>query len=958
MTTTGLRHGSVAVAVLALIVAGVVVAIRTRGIESLSAAEVRAIEAAMRDGAPAPGNGYALALKAWMTVLGEADRVIRSLSVAFAVAALLPLGWIAFRRGAVVALVAMAIMATSWPFIAIAGDAQSMALTMALSTGAMAVLAWAMSGRRWRLLPAVAVTAVGIGVEPAVLLVVPAQVAWVLMDGPANRGREIGGTVLAWGAVLTGVLIVLGGVVLLARPDIVAEPTGLDGGLALAGPGRAGALWLVVAGSSLVVAGLRRARAPTGADPGPGSSITVLALAWATLPLVIGVVWAAATGRGVGDAVAVALPGIALAIAGTAHSVSWRSGWPAAMTLIASAGLLLVAVAPNSPLRTATRTDWRAVADILATDGTRWDRLLDPGPGPMSAIVYYGRARGVLDRMPPPVDPADAALADPRGPFRLWTLATAEPIAPPQAGFLTVSTQDTRTFSVRLEQRATVDATVAVVGATASGVQAAVSAARAGADVVLVAATLDVGGMVTNGLGHTDIGDKTTVGGQTREFYERIARIYELGRFGHFIAWDHEPWVARRAFEAMLDEAGVRVIPAAPMDRTVGPTMTDSQIEDIVTPDGTRISASTFIDATYEGDLLAAANVPYAVGREGRATYGESLAGVRPVSTPGYKAQVYGRYFGTGRPLPGVAAEPAEPVGTADRLIQAYTFRLCVTDVPSNQIPFAKPTGYQRRDFVLVERAIATWTRRAGTPPPLEAMVTITRLPNGKGDLNNAGLYSTDLVGGSTLWPDADDAERARIQDVHTAWVAGYLFFLRSDPAVPASLREAISAWGLCADEFITTDGWPTQLYVREARRMVGEVVLTQRDVMTGHAHAEPVALGSYRIDNHYVQRVLDPDGIVLGEGAMSGPVQPYQIPMDVMIPPRGTVDNLVVSVAVSTSHVAWTSLRMEPTFMMLGEAAGLIAVERSRTGVPTWDVPYAPIGSALLGRGAVLTLD
>ncbi len=948
--------GTTGLALLVLIVAGVVVAIRSRGIESLSAAEVRAIETSLRAGGPAVGSGYTAALAAWISWLGATDGIVRALSTALAIAALLPLGWIGFRRSPMVALVAMAVMATAWPFIAIAGDAQSMALSMALSTLAMAVLAWARTGPRWWLLVAVIVTAVSVGVEPAVLLVVPAQVAWLVADSPSGR-HEVGVTILARGALLAGVGIGLAGAILLTQPALLKDPTSVDRGLAIVGPGRAGAIWLAVAGLSLAVTGLRRSRGLPVDGPGPVSSTAVLAFAWAAIPLVAGIVWAVVTGVGGGDSVAVALPGVALAIACTVERGSWRNGWPAALTIFVSAGLLLAAIAPSSPFRVATKTDWRAVAGVLSTEGTRWDVLLDPGPGPMSVIDHYVRARGVADRMPQLIDPSHAAIADPRGAFRLWAVGIDPSPGPVPAGFVSVSTRDAATFSIRLAQRATVEATVAVYGATASGVQAAVSAARAGADTVLVAATLDVGGMVTNGLGHTDIGDKSTVGGQTKEFYERIGEIYELGRYGHAIAWDHEPSVARHAFEAMLDEAGVRVIPAAPMDRTVGPTMAGSRIESFVTSAGARISSSAFVDATYEGDLMAAAKVPYTVGREGTTTYGESMAGVRPVSTPAFRRQVYGRRYGDGAPLPGISDEPPGPLGSADALTQAFTFRLCVTDVPSNRITFARPAGYRRSQFVLIERAVDTWTRRSGAPPPVEAMVTIARLPNDKGDLNNAGLYSTDLIGGSSEWAEATDVERAEIWEAHRRWVAGYLYFLRTDESIPPELRAGIGAWGLCADEFTTTSGWPTQLYVREARRMVGEVVLTQQDVTTGSLQGEPVAIGSYRIDNHDVQRVLDANGIVLGEGAMTAPVRPYQIPMRVLIPPSGTVDNLVVSVAVSASHVAWTSLRMEPTFMMLGEAAGLVAVEHATSGVAVWDIPYRSIAPTLRARGAILEL-
>jgi hypothetical protein len=693
-----------------------------------------------------------------------------------------------------------------------------------------------------------------------------------------------------------------------------------------------------------------------------GGLVWGLALAWVPAVLLAGITGTLVVGGpALGVAVALALPALAIAVghlvvaASVGRSMADASAKRAVViaTVVVMAAAALPAVAGL-----ALAPDWRAAVAELGPRVSRWDALVSDDAGATAALERHAVAAGVLDALPPRIGSDDRRLGDQNGPFRVWLLGSGGDAGPSvPAGYVEREAVQVRGLTIRLVTRPEVTAQVAVYGATPSGIMAAIAARQAGADVVLIAVDAHVGGMTTSGLGHTDIGDKRTVGGLALELYTRLGRHYEMGRYGNFLAWDHEPSAAQAVLDAMLDEAGVRVVPGAAMDRTIPLAVDGARITAFTTTSGTRIAADSWVDATYEGDLMAAAGVPWTIGREATTTYGESLAGVRPVGLPDFKQQVYGRYYGNGDLLPGISPVPAASPGAADERIQAYTFRVCVSDVPAQAIPFPAPDGYDRSAFVLVQRAIETWTERAGEPPPLDAVLTISRLPNGKGDLNNARLFSTDVIGESTTWAQADDGERARLYERHVGWVAGLLHFLGTDEAVPAPLRSAVSAWGLCADEFAATEHWPPQLYVREARRLVGDVVLTQADIQAGAAQSDPVAIGSFRIDNHYVQRVLDADGIVLGEGSLDADVRPYHVPMRALLPPRGSIQNLVVSVTVSTSHVAWSSLRMEPTFMMLGEAAGLIASAATAGGLAVQDVPYVLVGAQLRDRGAVLDL-
>jgi hypothetical protein len=434
----------------------------------------------------------------------------------------------------------------------------------------------------------------------------------------------------------------------------------------------------------------------------------------------------------------------------------------------------------------------------------------------------------------------------------------------------------------------------------------------------------------------------------------RVAERREPG--ASTVGWSYEPHVAARVFGALLHEAHVVLYLNKHLDRTQPPELEGDRIAALRMTDGTRLAGRVFIDATYEGDLMAAAGVPFSVGRESIAAYGESLAGVdvdEPISPS--STLVLG-LDGQGRPLPGVDVATIEP-GSSDALVQAATYRLCVSSDPANQLPFVRPDGYDPTAYELIGRAIAKVRERTRAVPPLASILTLARLPDRKADLNNYGLFSTDLVGGASGWANADDVGRQAIRDAHRAWVAGLLWYLETDPGVPARLHRQLAKWGLCADEFVATGGWPTELYIREARRLVGSIVLTQHDLRDHVSKPDPIALGTYRIDAHYVRRVLGADNLVRGDGQLSAATLPYQIPYAAIVPPPGSVDNLLVSVTVSASHVAWASIRTEPTLMQIGEAAGVAAAVAVRDGVGVREVDYNAIRTILLAGHGILSV-
>jgi hypothetical protein len=493
---------------------------------------------------------------------------------------------------------------------------------------------------------------------------------------------------------------------------------------------------------------------------------------------------------------------------------------------------------------------------------------------------------------------------------------------------------------------------VVVYGGTAGGVIAAVSAAREGLSVALLEPGGQLGGMTSGGLGRTDHGRKETIGGYSLEFYQRTGKKY-----GEPVTWYFEPHVAELVLQEMVAEVKVRVLFDHRLREEGGVRKRKGRITELFCDNGQAFTAKVFIDATYEGDLMAWAKQSYAIGREPSSQYGESLAGVRPRDP---KHQFDFPVAGHANEkktvlLPEIQSGPRGEIGAGDRKVQAYNFRMCLTRNPNNQIPFPRPKGYTPSRYALLSRYLDGLAKHLKRPVEMKDILGVAELPNGKTDVNNRGAFSTDYIGGSWAYPEANYQTRVEIWQQHIDYTAGLLYFLANDELVPEALRKEIASWGLAADEFAATNQWPHQLYVREARRMTGDFIMTQKDIQGELTKADSIGMGSYNSDSHNVQRYLAADGTVQNEGNMEVPVKPYEIPYRILLPKKKTVTNLLVSVCVSSSHVAYSTLRMEPVFMIMGHAAGVaarIAIDRN---LPVQDVPADVLRERLRAQGAVL---
>lgn len=485
---------------------------------------------------------------------------------------------------------------------------------------------------------------------------------------------------------------------------------------------------------------------------------------------------------------------------------------------------------------------------------------------------------------------------------------------------------------------------VVVYGATPGGIVAAVAASRMGASVALVEPYDHIGGMMTNGLSWTDRGDVAVIGGIAMEFFNRVAAI-------EGVAWRFAfpPSTAARVFGDML--AGTNVSVHLEERLVEGPgavAMDGERITSIQMESGNSFTGSTFIDATYEGDLMARAGVDYRIGREAIAEYGESFAGVRP--------QRRVMYVPAGMD-PGFPLSAPGPVGSADTRIQNSNFRVCLSADPVNSpIPFPEPADYDPDRYDIVAAYIAQRTA-AGLTPSLEWVLHVDGLADRKFDLNEGGSLSFGIPGLNYAYPEASYAEREQIVEAHRTSQQGFLYFIATDPRVPESMRNAINQYHLCPDEFLDNGNWPRQLYIREARRMTGAYVVSQHDVGQLRSKNDIIGIASYNLDAHAVSRWINEAGDLVIEGGLpfTGTSR-WAIPYRSLTPKPGEATNLLVPVAASATHVAYASLRMEPQFMIMGQAAGTAAAMAASAGTSVQAVPYAALRSALIGAGAVLT--
>lgn len=518
---------------------------------------------------------------------------------------------------------------------------------------------------------------------------------------------------------------------------------------------------------------------------------------------------------------------------------------------------------------------------------------------------------------------------------------------------------------------------IVVYGATSGGIIAAVAAARKGYSVILVEPSGHLGGLTTGGLGATDIGLEGTIGGMSLEFYRSVREYYRfddtweyesrseyMERSGQFFQPDREgmfgfePHVTKKIYEDMLQQAGV---PVVMNDRIVlgsrGIEKRDNKITAIITEKGSVYRGDIFIDASYECDLMAMAGVSYHVGREANAKYDETLNGIQAVQThnhifPGFVDPYIEPGNAQSGILPGVHnGEPGEEF-SEDHRVQAYCFRMCLTDEPANQIPFEQPHGYDELQYELLFRNFEAGENRIPWLPG--------GMPNRKTDTNNRWGFSTNMVGVNYGYPDGYYTTREELIGMQEHYQRGLMWALANHPRVPEPIRNEVARWGLAADEFIDNNNWPTQIYVREARRMIGEYVTTEHDCRRMRIAPDPVGLGSYTMDSHNVQRYITKQGCVQNEGNIEvSPGGPYAISYRSLLPKRNECANLLVCTnGVSSSHIAFGSIRMEPVFMMLGQSAAAAAVLSLQDGVDLHDIDYPKLGNRLIADGQRLDID
>jgi hypothetical protein len=493
-----------------------------------------------------------------------------------------------------------------------------------------------------------------------------------------------------------------------------------------------------------------------------------------------------------------------------------------------------------------------------------------------------------------------------------------------------------------------------VYGATAAGVATAVAASRDGLKVVLIDPGHHIGGMVAGGLSSTDKGNPAVIGGLSLEFFQRVGAHY-----GKPIEWNFEPHVASEVFSALLQEAHVETVLDSPLDEHHGVDKRAGTIVAIHTVNGKTFRGRIFADCSYEGELMGLAGVTYTWGRESQQQYSESLAGVRGPQRPDHLFTVHvSPYDAHGHLLPEVQPGQPGPLGSGDKKVQAYGFRLCVTRRDGNKIPFPKPPDYNPARYEILARLVAALTVAKGRPPHMNEMMILSSLRGDKYDVNSLGAVSTDHIGASWKFPTADRKERQAIWQDHYNYEAGFFYYLGHSDRIPQSLRDEVNSWGLAKDEFTDMNGWPWQLYIREGRRMVGEYVMTQRDIQTDLRKPDAIGMGSYQSDSHGVERIATPDGWTQNEGEMYVPTHPYQIPYRMILPKPSETRNLLVPVCFSASHVAYSTLRMEPQYMIIGQAAGVAAYIALHDHVSIYDLPMTEFHQQLLKEHVVLSLQ
>lgn len=540
---------------------------------------------------------------------------------------------------------------------------------------------------------------------------------------------------------------------------------------------------------------------------------------------------------------------------------------------------------------------------------------------------------------------------------------------------------------------------VVIYGGTSAGVASAIQTSRMGKSVVLIEPTNRLGGLTTGGLGQTDIGNKHVIGGISREFYQNIRKYYDNPKNwkwqkredyfdegqtrtdkGEDAMWTFEPSAALNVYDQMLKRERVDVVYGERLNRQNGVVKKGNSIVSITMENGSKYTGKMFIDATYEGDLMATSGVSYRVGRESNSEYGETLNGVQAnrinrtlkwtLSRNAHNHNFIDKvdpYVIKGDPksglLPFIIQGPPGVDGEGDKGIQAYCFRMTLTDHPENRIPFKKPDNYNELNYELLFR---NYEAASG---PIEKMYSYgeplihwinSPMPNRKTDTNNQKGFSTDFIGQNHDYPEASYAEREKIVQAHRDYQQGLMWTLANHPRIPQKVRDAMSKWGTCKDEYEPgSNGWQQQLYIREARRMQSDYVMTQKNCERIDIVNDPIGMGAYGMDSHHVQRYVDVNGFVQNEGNVEAPVPyPYSISYKSIVPKKAECANLVVPVCVSSTHIAFGSIRMEPVFMVLGQSAATAACQAIDEKKAVQDINYQALQKTLLKDKQILEIQ
>ena len=535
---------------------------------------------------------------------------------------------------------------------------------------------------------------------------------------------------------------------------------------------------------------------------------------------------------------------------------------------------------------------------------------------------------------------------------------------------------------------------VVIYGGTSAGVSAAIQSSRMGKKVILIEPSHRLGGLTTGGLGKTDIGNKQAIGGLSREFYRNIKKHYL--KTEHWIwekreayqgvgyqamdedaMWAFEPSAALKVYlEMVKNESNIHIVYNQRLNRKTGIKKENQVIKSIQMETGQIYLGKMFMDCSYEGDLMAASGVSYTIGRESNSQYGESLNGVQAnnVSLTLHKKasmnSIHHNFIDGVSPylikddprsglLPFVSPDKPGIDGQADHKIQAYCYRMTLTNHPENRIPFEKPAGYKELEYELLfrnyEAAKGDIRKMYSYGDPLVPWIN-SEMPNRKTDTNNQKGFSTDFVGQNYQYPEASYEDRIKIAALHRKYQQGLMWTLAYHPRIPKEVRDAVSQWGMCKDEFAANGGWTDQLYIREARRMVSDYVMTQRNCEALAVAPDVIGLGAYQMDSHPIQRYVDVNGYVKNEGNVEAHVDaPFPISYRSIIPKKSEVSNLFIPVCLSSSHIAYGSIRMEPVFMVLGQSAAIAASIAIDKNIATQEVPYPELRAALIKNHQIL---